>query len=200
MLTTCSILSPLYWRSALCELGNLRRLTLAALVSALSIIISSLFIPVGENLRIYIKFLVTSVGCAVYGPILGVLVGAVSDTLGYFIHGSGGYFPGYLLSEMLGGLFYALLLYRKRITVLRLFLAKLLVNALVNVGLGSLWSAILYGKGYYYYLAKSVVKNGLLLPIEVAAMTAMFTLLIPQLEKLGALPPREKKKPVVPWI
>jgi len=201
MLTTASSLSPAYWRSAALELKNLRRLIFAALVVAMGIVISSLFIPVGDNLRIYFKFLVYSVGSAVYGPFLGLLVGAVGDTLGYFIHPSGAYFPGYLLSEMLGCLVYALLLYRKRITVLRLFLSKLIVNVCINLCLGSLWSAMLYSKGFYYYFAKSAVKNLLLLPLEVLAMTALFALLIPQLERMNALPRRpENQKRIVPFF
>ena len=201
MLTTASSLSLDYWRSAALELKNLRRLIFAALVVAMGIVISSLFIPVGDNLRIYFKFLVYSVGSAVYGPFLGLLVGAVGDTLGYFIHPSGAYFPGYLLSEMLGCLVYALLLYRKRITVLRLFLSKLIVNVCINLCLGSLWSAMLYSKGFYYYFAKSAVKNLLLLPLEVLAMTALFALLIPQLERMNALPRRpENQKRIVPFF
>lgn len=201
MLTTCSTLSPAYWRSALGELKNLRRLIFAALVVALGIVISSLYIPVGENLRIYFKFLVYSIGSAVYGPFVGLLVGAAGDTLGFFIHPSGAYFPGYLLSEMLGCLIYALFLYRKRITILRLFLSKLIINVFVNILLGSLWSAMLYSKGFIYYMTKSVVKNLALLPLEVAAMAALFALLIPQLERLNALPRRpEGQKHIVPWF
>lgn len=201
MLTTCSTFSLAYWRGALAELKNLRRLIFAALVVALGIVISSLYIPVGENLRIYFKFLVYSIGSAVYGPFVGLLVGAAGDTLGFFIHPSGAYFPGYLLSEMLGCLIYALFLYRKRITILRLFLAKLIINVFVNILLGSLWSAMLYSKGFIYYMSKSVVKNLVLLPLEVVAMTALFALLIPQLERLNALPRRpEGQKHVVPWF
>lgn len=201
MSTYCSTFSPVYWLSAVGELKNLRRLAFAALTVALSIVISSLYIPVSDNLRIYFKFLVTSVGSAVYGPLAALLVGAVSDTLGFFLHPSGAYFPGYMLSEMLGCLFYALLLYRKRVSVLRLFVAKLLINLLINILLGSLWSAILFSKGFIFYFTQSIVKNLLLLPLEVAAMTALFTLLLPQLEKLGAVPARPKtQKRVVPWI
>ena len=201
MSTYCSTLSPSYWLGAARELKSLRRLAFAALIVALSIVISSLYVPVSDNLRIYCKFLVTSVGSAVYGPLAALLVGAVSDTLGFFLHPSGAYFPGYMLSEMLGCLVYALFLYRKRVTVTRLAAAKLIINLFVNVLLGSLWSAMLFSRGFVFYAAQSLVKNLLLLPLEVAAMTALFTLLLPQLEKLGAVPRRpDGQKRVVPWI
>ena len=131
-----SIFSPTYWRNALGEVKKLRQLTFAALICALSIVVGGFFITVGDNLRIYFTFFITAVGCAVYGPVLGVMVAAVTDTLNYIIFPTGAYFPGYLLSEMAGALIYSLLLYRKKITVVRLFGAKFLVNYLVNVTLG----------------------------------------------------------------
>ena len=162
-----STFSPAYWRSACGELKQLKRLVFAALICALGVVIGALFISVGDNLRVKFTFLVFSVGAAVYGPVLSVLVGAMSDILGYLLFPSGTYFPGYTLSAILGGLIYGLFLYRKKITVLRLFGAKFLVNYLVNVALGSLWSQMIYGKGYLYYMTTSLIKNSVLLPLEV---------------------------------
>ena len=158
-----------------------------------------MFIPVGTNLRVYFTFLVASLGASVYGPVMAVLVGAASDLLGYMIHPSGAFFPGYTLSAMLGGLIYGLLLYRHRITILRLLAARGIINYAVNVLLGSLWSAVLYSKGYYYYFSASIVKNTILLPFEVIAMAALFRLLLPQLVRLRAVPPIPEGKRVVPF-
>ena len=188
-----SIFSPTYWRSAWGEVKKLRQLTFAALICALTIVLSSFFITVGENLRIYMTFFVTAVGCAVYGPVLGSMVAIVTDTLGYLLHPSGAYFPGYILSEIVGALIYSAFLYRKKITVLRLFGAKFLVNYLVNVALGCLWSKMLYGNGYLYYLVKSLIKNSLLLPLEVMALSALFSVLVPTFSRIGLLPGHSQK-------
>lgn len=183
-----------YWRAAAGELKSLKRLVFAALMCALSIVVGALYVMVGENLRVYFTFFVTAVGCAVYGPVLGMLVAAVTDTLNFFLFPSGPYFPGYLLSEMAAALIYGLFLYRRKITVLRLFGAKFLVNYLVNVGLGCLWSQMLYGKGYVYYLVKSLIKNSLLLPLEVMALAALFAVLLPVFSRFGLLPGHEKRE------
>jgi hypothetical protein len=84
---------------------------------------------------------------------------------------------------MSSSLIYSLFLYRTQITAARLASAKVLVNYLVNVLMGSLWSAILYSRGYWYYLVKSLIKNTLLLPFEIAALIAVFNLLLPYLTK-----------------
>ena len=188
-----STFSPAYWRSALGEIKNLKRLVFAALICAFCVVVGALFITVGENLRVKFTFFFTAVGSAVYGPVLGILVGAISDILGYLLFPSGAFFPGYTLSSMAGALIYALLLYRKKITVLRIFLAKFLVNYLVNVGLGCLWSQILYGKGYLYYMTTSLIKNTLLLPIEVMLLSALFAILVPAFSRFGLLPSHDKK-------
>jgi ECF transporter S component (folate family) len=186
-----SILSPSYWRSAWSEVKRLRQLTFAALICALSIVVGALYLVVGDNLRVYFTFFITAVGCAVYGPVVGVLVAAVTDTLNFLLFPSGPYFPGYLLSEMVAALIYSLFLYRKKITVLRLFGAKFLVNYLCNVLMGCLWSQMLYGKGYLYYLVKSLIKNSLLLPLEVMALCALFSILLPVFSRFGLLPDHE---------
>lgn len=188
-----SILTPGYWRRAAGELKSLRRLVFAALMCALSIVVGALYVTVGDNLRVYFTFFISAVGCAVYGPVMGALVAAVTDTLNFMLFPSGPYFPGYLLSEMVAAMVYGLLLYRRKITVLRLFTAKFLVNYLVNVGMGSLWSQMLYGKGYLYYLVKSLVKNSLLLPLEVMVLAALFAMVVPVFSRLGMLPGHDKR-------
>lgn len=189
-----SIFSQAYWTSAWGEVKDLRRLTFAALISALGIVVGVFYVSVGENLRVYFTFFVTAVGCAVCGPVLGIIMAAVTDTLNFILFPSGAYFPGYLLSEMLAALIYSLFLYRRKITVLRLLGAKALINYLVNVFLGSLWSRILFGRGYIYYLIKSFTKNTLLLPFEVIALAALFAVLIPVFSRVGLLPAHEAKE------
>lgn len=179
---------PGYWRAAAAELKSVKMLVLCAMFCALSVAISSLFVTVGENLYIYFTCFVNAVACAVCGPVLAVLYAIAQDTLSFFLFSTGGYFPGYLLSAVLGDVIYALFLYRRRITVGKLFAAKFLVNYGVNVALGALWSSVLYGKGYLYYLFRSLVKNTILLPFEVAVMAALFAVLLPAFSRLSLLP------------
>lgn len=191
-LTLATPFSRSYWRAAADELKNLRMLTLAAIVTALRIVMGGLYIPLGDNLNIFFGYLVNGLGSAIYGPVMALLSGFATDVVGYFIHPTGAFFPGYVLSTMMGSFFYALFFYRARITVLRVVLAKLSVNLLVNVGLGALWSAMLYSKGYYYYLAKSLAKNIGLLPVEAALLWAFMRAVVPVCVKNGLLPGQEK--------
>ena len=144
----------------------------AGMVTALAIILESFPIYLlGQSLKIYFSFVVVSLGCACYGPLVGMGVGAVIDTLGFLLSSYGEpYFPGYLITAMLSGLIYGVMLYQRKPTIPRLIVTRLLINYGSNVLLGSVWKAMLYGKGYLYYLSTGMVKNTIMIPIEVALM------------------------------
>lgn len=199
---TFSPLTPAYWADARAQLKNVRMLTLAGIITAASIVLESFPIYLlGTSLKIYFSFLVISLGCYVYGPVVGILVGFANDTLGFLISSFGEpYFPGYLITAMLSGLIYGTLLYRQRITVLRLVVVRLVINYGSNVLLGSVWKAMLYGKGYYYYFTTGLVKNTTMLPIEVLLMVLMFQLALPALARSGLLPKEVAVQKRLAWF
>ena len=139
------------------KLKSTRSLAILALLIAIKVVISSLYIPVGDNLRVYFSFFISVLQAAMFGPTVAFLFGIVSDLVGFIFFPSGPFFIGYTLTPAISGLIYALFLYNKEITVLKLGISKFLVNMIVNVGLGSLWSSILYSNVYMYYFAKSLV-------------------------------------------
>ena len=180
--------SAAYWKAAARELRSYRALVFSALMIAACIVLSHCKIPLGENLSLSVTFLARALCALVCGPVMVILFGAAEDTLSFFLS-SGGYpyFPGYMLTTILCCLIYALFFYRAHITWRRIILAKLITN-LQNVLLGSLWSAILYSKGYLYYMTTSAVKNALYLPLQILLLGFLFQALLPVLQKQGKLP------------
>ena len=166
---TLSVLTPDYWRTARRELNNPRVLAFSGLVCAMAIVLESLPIYLmGPSLKIYFSFLAVSLGCSCYGPVVGMMAGAIIDSVGFLLSGYGEpYFPGYLVTAVLSGLIYGVMLYRRKPTLPRIIVTRLIINYGSNVLLGSVWKAMLYGKGYLYYLTSGAVKNTIMLPIEV---------------------------------
>ncbi|WP_028983676.1 folate family ECF transporter S component [Sporolactobacillus terrae] len=183
-----SVFTAAYWKASAAELRKLNRLTLAAIIVALSVVIGYFSIPIAQNLHLSFTFLIVAFGSMIYGPLLGIFAGAVMDLVGYIAHPFGVFFPGYTLSSILGCFIYGLFLYRRRISVLRLFTAKLVVNLGVNVGLGCLWSQMLFGKGYWFFFVNSLIKNLVMLPIETILLTILLQLLLPVLTRAHLIP------------
>lgn len=167
------------FQSSAQKMKNIKFMAICAMFIALKVVLSYIRIPVGENLNIFFTFVATAVEASILGPTMATVSGFITDIVGYMIHPTGPFFPGYTLNTMLGSLIYALFLYERKITVVRLFGAKFIVNYFVNVLLGSYYSSILYSKGYIFYLTKSLVKNTILLPIEVILLVAVFNLILP---------------------
>lgn len=177
-----------YWRSAVKDFKRLPTLAFSAVMIAACIALS--YIPsihIGDRVRITWGFLARALCGMVGGPINALVFGAAEDTISYLMHPTGPYFPGYMITTMLGTLIYALFLYRARVTVVRIFLAKLCTNVL-NVTLGALWSAILYGKAYTYYASVSAVKNLIMLPVQTAMLVIFFAAILPILARIGFIP------------
>ena len=172
-----SVFSAAYWQTARAELRNVRVLAFSGLVCAMAIVLESFPVYIlGPSLKIYFSFVVVSLGCAYYGPVVGMIAGGIIDSVGFLLAGYGEpYFPGYLVTAVLSGLIYGVLLYKRRPTLLRIIVVRLIINYGSNVLLGSVWKSMLYGKGYLYYAASGFIKNTTMLPIEVFLMWAALT-------------------------
>ena len=185
--------SKSYWQDAFREFRKLPTLIFSALMIAACVVLS--YVPsihISDGVRITWGFLARALCGMVGGPINALVFGAAEDTISYLLNPTGPYFPGYALTTMLGTMIYALFLYRAKCSVLRIFLAKLCTNAL-NVTLGALWSALLYGKGYLYYASTSLIKNVLMLPVQTAMLAVFFAAMLPVLKNLKLLPSQAKK-------
>lgn len=187
-----TINSSEFWRQSAKEFKSVRTLCIAALFVALHTVLSMFYIPISQSLQIQFTFIADVICGTICGPLVGLLCGAAADLVSFMMHPEWGFFPGYTLTCMLTFLVYALYLYRRRISVLRVLLARLTVNLFINVGLGCVWSAMLYGKGYYYYFATSIVKNLAMLPVEVIVMCIVLRLLLPVLSDMGLIPGQKK--------
>lgn len=182
--------SRTYWQYAVRDAKKLRTLVFSALMVAACVALGYLqSMPVVNNIRVTWGFLARALCALVGGPVNALVFGFVEDTVGYFMHPTGGYNPFYIFTTMLGVFTYALFLYRTEVTVLRIFLAKLATN-LQNVFIGGLGTYLWYsgGKGYWVIVGGSAIKNAILLPVQTILLAALFAALLPILHRMGFLP------------
>ncbi len=196
MTETTSIFSLAYWKSAAGELKNPRMIALAAIMIALRVVIKTLYIPVGENLSIYFGFFVNALGAMSFGPVVAAVAAAITDTLGCIIAPQGPYFFPFIFVEISGSVIFALMLYKRNLSSIRVILSRFLVsffcNVILNPALLIWYMDVFYGKSYTFFTLPRMVKNLILFPLESLALILFLNALIPALSKMGFLKKTQK--------
>lgn len=185
-----------YWRDAANDFKKLPTLAFSAVMIAACVALSYLrSVPVVNNISVSWGFLARALCAMVGGPVNAFVFGFAEDTISYFLNPNGGYNPFYIFTTMLGVFTYSLFLYRTKVSVARIFLAKLATN-LQNVFLGGLGTWLWYanGKGYWAIVAGSAVKNAIMLPVQTIMLVVLFAALLPILGQIGFLPARSSCK------
>lgn len=170
---------------AAANLHNTRLLVFAALMVAMARALSLVpSIPIFHT-KLSFGFLARALCAMVCGPVLGLVYGFVEDILGFILQPSGEFFFGYTLSTMLGVLIYALCFYRRRVTVVSIVVANLLVNVLINAVLGSVWNVMIRGATFWSWFVPSFIKNIATIAPKALLLYILFHSMLPILRRLG---------------
>ena len=94
----------------------------------------------------------------------------IADTLKYILRPDGPYFPGFALNEFLIGIIYGCFFYQKKITLLRVIIARACITIFINLILTSLWLNMLYQSPLFTMLR--LIKNIVMFPVDVALLYA----------------------------
>ena len=173
-------------------MNKTKTLVLLALLMAIHVILSMFFIQVSDNLRIYFTYLVVMLVAIIFKPSVALTYAIVEDLVAFFLYPTGPFFVGYTLSAFVSMSIYSFFL-KDKVDTKRIIIAKTLTNLISNVGLGSLWSAMLYSKGYIFYLTTSLVKNIALLPFEIIIVITFLHVITPSLYRSSLI----KEKQVI---
>ncbi|MBQ4051289.1 MAG: folate family ECF transporter S component [Oscillospiraceae bacterium] len=166
------------------ELYNIRSLCgismLLAVAVALNYTTSFYIMP---TLKIGPGYLITALLGMLYGPVAGGIAAGLGDIIKYLLKPDGVFFFGYTLNAILGGVIYGIFLYKAKVGFLRCILAKLIINLGVNAGLGTLWSAMLYGKAFTVILPARLITNVVKVPFEVIILMILLPMVIHALKR-----------------
>ena len=210
---TIRIFTKRYWQEAANQLGDIRMLTIAALIVALRIIVKLpiLRIQLADGLSITLDAYVNSLGSLIYGPVVAIFVGVVSDTLGVITTGST-WFPLFILTEVSSSVIFALFFWRKPIKLTTILSAKFTVNLVCNIIMTSLFqkcekfvlgglstvsifsifdkwdlfveSGVRHAQAYNIINGIRIVKNLVLFPLEAMIIVIVLSAALPVVSKL----------------
>ncbi len=147
-----------------------KALAMAAMLIALSIVLSFFDIYITQEIRISIRFIAYGLIAMLYGAPMATLCGGISDILCYIIKPAGAFHIGFTISAMLTGLILGLILYKKKPSLVRISIACSLVSVFINIFLTTYWLYLYYGKAMEILLPARAVKNLIALPIEIIVM------------------------------
>ena len=162
---------------------NLRLLTTSSILVALGVVLSFFRIPISAVTEITLTGLPIAAGGYLFGPWVGMLIGALIDVCGFFIAPKGPFFPGFTISTALIGMIYGLFLYREwwdknirqqgllyagtKGLALRIIVAHLLKTVFISLLLNCFWLSVFYGMTFKVVFLASVPKEAINFPIEV---------------------------------
>lgn len=184
--------SKAYWRDAALELKDVRVLVFTALMIALRVAMKNIRIPVfPPNVYINTAFFINALSAMVFGPVVAILSAVITDTLGCILVPSGPYFFPFILTEVGGGLIFALFLYRVKLTPTRVILSRFCINLFINILLNAplmyLYYQMVMGKSYVMFQIPQIAKNLFMFPIESVLLTIFLSILAPVLYRNGMI-------------
>ncbi len=187
-----TILKSDYWKDAAKNFTDTKMLALAAMFIALRVAAKFLKIPLAAGLYITFDSYVNALGAMIYGPLVALAVGAVSDTIGCIVAPIGPYFLPFILVEMSSSFIFALFFWKKEITIPRTLTAKFSVNLVCNIILNSIfmkWSYFFFygiekAEAYNIINLTRIVKNLIMFPFEAMIIAFFLNAFLPVLHRL----------------
>ncbi len=166
------------------ELKHVRTITISAMFMALSVVLRTVSIPIGQDIRITFAFLGIMVIAMLYGPVVAMIANLGTDIIGYLLDGSKmrEYNLALALVVIIDGLIYGLMLYQRYTTKRFQLWASLSRLGVVLIGNLILNSCILYvcyvnpafpvmtsaeWAGFWTWMAPRLIKNLGEYPIDV---------------------------------
>lgn len=162
------------------KLKHTKTLTTCAMLVAMAVVLGFLKIPVTSIIEIRFGSLPIAVGASMFGPGVAAMLATVSDLLAYLVRPTGPFFPGFTFSAIVTAVIFGLVLRRKNqdVTFGQIVLAEVLHTFLVGLLLNSLNLFLIYGSpagtgfaGYAAVLSSRVVKELVMLPVNIALLT-----------------------------
>ena len=148
------------------ELKKLKTIVITAMLIAVGIILGQFSIQITDTMKVGISFIATQLTAALFGPVVGGLMGGVADILKFIIKPTGAFFWGWTFNAMLGPVIYGILLYKKKWTLGRILISKAIVAVVVNLFFGCLWSSMLYGKAFMALVTGKLLQQVIQVPVQ----------------------------------
>ena len=149
----------------------LKRLAVAAMMTALEVVLSRFLSVTTPLIKIGFGFLPVALTAMLYGPVWAGMVGGLADILGAVTFPVGPYFYGFTLSAIANGVIFGLFLSGGRPKLKNTVFAVLVSSAVVTLGLDTLWFSILTGNALPAVAVARLIKCAVMAPLQIICVT-----------------------------
>lgn len=157
------------------KLKDTKTLTIAAMLTAIGIVLGYFKFPINQFIEIRFAFVPLFLAGMMLGPGIAGVMGILVDLGGFFFYPTGPFYPGFTVSSMLTGVMFGLFLYKKKPTLQRTIVTMVVYTVTIGIFLNSIWLNQLYFKmGYINTIIYRLPKELIMLVVNTALI---FTLI-----------------------
>ena len=167
-----------------------KKIVLSGIFIAMIIILSRFLSINLPGYKIGFSYIPMYLSAILLGPVYTAVVGGLADVIGSTLFPTGPYFIGYTISSVIKGLIYGAILhkiYKEELSnkeiIIRLIIASILTQVLVNGCLNTLWIAITQDKAFFVIAGARFIKEAIMVPIQVVTMFALIKAIKPAVNK-----------------
>ncbi len=152
------------------KIKNPRVLVVCAMLIAINVILELLARDVTAFIRLSFSFVTMPIAAMAFGPVVACTVGMLQDIIGLIVRPTGAWLFVLTLNAGIAGMIAGLVLYKREVRLWRVILSEVLIVLIVNILLNSAGLAPTIGSGLAGILPSRIIKNILLLPLQVAVV------------------------------
>ncbi|MFC6322916.1 folate family ECF transporter S component [Companilactobacillus baiquanensis] len=140
---------------------SVHELTWMAILIALEMVLSRF--SIGSNaLQVGFSFVAMGLIGYYFGPYKAAIAMAIADIMKMVIlPSSGGFFWGFTVSAIVGGIIYGFMLYNKKVTITRVLITTVLVVVIVNTLMNTWWIHMISNAPYWVLLTPRLIKEAI---------------------------------------
>ena len=159
-------------------------LVLMALLVVLEVIATGVLKINITFVRITFTFVPMAIAGVLFGVRKGALIAALADLISFVLFPQGNYFLGYTISAAITGGLYGLLKGKSGKTLfIWIVMISTFIAIVINVFLNTIWLQMLLGKSWMTLIEIRLIKNSVILPIEIVITSVVLGGLKPLLER-----------------
>lgn len=156
------------------QVSPLKKLIALSLLIALSVVFERLLGYNDKIINVSFGYLPIALVGLLFGPIAGLIAGALGDFLGALIFPIGPINPLFVVMGGLQGLCYGIFLHHPQMKRSRVLLCQLIITLVLHIVLNTLILVPIIGKSFLALVPLRAFKNALFFPIEIFTLFKLY--------------------------